>query len=154
MMIVDVVLTFAQVFVFIYDVVTYPVYHLLSQPWKWVLHQHLTIKTSYLNYFFKDRSDNWIFDGQIIWIRLKNNVSFSNRSCGSNLVGSRPYSLLNVTFKPVCRPVCKLRQSKHLIWIYYQEVGPANDETCVINVVFLLGQIVAEVLLFVSQRST
>ena len=34
MMIVDVVLTFAQVFVFIYDVVTYPVYHLLSQPWK------------------------------------------------------------------------------------------------------------------------
>ena len=62
--------------------------------------------------------------------------------------------LLNVTCKPVCRPVCKLRQSKHLIWIYYQEVGPANDETCVINVVFLLGQIVAEVLLFVSQRST
>lgn len=28
------VLTFAQVFVFIYDVVTYPVYHILSQPWK------------------------------------------------------------------------------------------------------------------------
>jgi len=31
---VDIVLTFAQVFVFIYDVVTYPVYHVLSQPWK------------------------------------------------------------------------------------------------------------------------
>jgi len=33
-MIVDIVLTVAQVIVFVYDVVTYPVYHAFSQPWK------------------------------------------------------------------------------------------------------------------------
>lgn len=33
-MIVDILLTVAQVMVFVYDVVTYPVYHALSQPWK------------------------------------------------------------------------------------------------------------------------
>ncbi|XP_023327811.1 long-chain-fatty-acid--CoA ligase 4 [Eurytemora carolleeae] len=33
-MIVDIFLTVAQVIVFVYDVVTYPVYHALSQPWK------------------------------------------------------------------------------------------------------------------------
>jgi len=33
-MIVDIALTVAQVVVFLYDVVTYPLYHALSQPWK------------------------------------------------------------------------------------------------------------------------
>jgi len=33
-MFVDIVLTVAQVIVFVYDVVTYPVYHALSKPWK------------------------------------------------------------------------------------------------------------------------
>jgi len=33
-MIVDIILTVAQIVVFLYDVITYPIYHALSQPWK------------------------------------------------------------------------------------------------------------------------
>eukprot|EP00088_Acartia_fossae_P061730 TRINITY_DN7423_c2_g1_i1.p1 TRINITY_DN7423_c2_g1~~TRINITY_DN7423_c2_g1_i1.p1 ORF type:complete len:710 (-),score=189.52 TRINITY_DN7423_c2_g1_i1:200-2329(-) len=33
-MIVDIILTVAQILVFLYDIVTYPIYHALSQPWK------------------------------------------------------------------------------------------------------------------------